>query len=561
MTRDLQKLDDDIRDGYATIADDNATGRQQGLVLFQGMFPRTPVLDFFQFVPPRPIMDRILSQMFQMQDPGGVIIHFPTFIQQYEKFWTTPPENTTYIWLGFLFAMISHTAMYCLARHEEMPGNLGPTVEVFEAFRIRTGHCLSLGDYANKPDLQKVQLLIMYFGIEYLSSNDAMLATSALLTLIIRLAMHIGLQRDPQHDPDLSPFEGEMRRRVWTFLAQMDGLISFQFGLPCNIKPGFFDTELPRNLHDHDFSEHTTELPPSRPETELTVVLYFIVKTRVMRAFEAVTAAVTRGPVTYNEIMRLDEMLEDAHASVPEPLRYRSFGQSLMDRAGVIMQRYNLELLYQKARCVLHRKYLVIARSDPRFRSSRLACLDAATSLLRHQYDIHAEIQPDGRLAKDRWFLNSLSSHDFLLATMILCLELSHLNQTEEMESGHSADGPNQKGDDGGSREEAQDDVVLPREVLLDMLRISRSIWQTAQAESTEAKRAAKILSRMLELSTGELASIETHEHRESPESMNPLPSAESIQHLTSRLGISSSCKSLSSTSQARFPLAFWLCL
>ena len=99
--------------------------------------------------------------------------------------------------------------------------------------------------------------------------------------------------QDPKHFPEMSPFKSEMRRRVWLFLAQADPLISFQFGIPRNIDPSSYDTELPRNLYDEDFDEDCVELPPSRPENDRTIVLYSIAKSRVVQAFGDIVAIVT----------------------------------------------------------------------------------------------------------------------------------------------------------------------------------------------------------------------------------------------------------------------------
>jgi hypothetical protein len=136
-----------------------------------------------------------------------------------------------------------------------------------------------------------------------------------------------------------------------------------------------------------------------------------------------------------------------------------------------------------------------ISRFNKLYAHSRSTCLDAATKTLRHQYDIHCEMQPGGRLSKERWFMNSISTHDFLLADMILCLELSYLN-AQAKSPGASAHAIEALGSDTSP-------AIVPREQLLDILRTSRSIWQTSRKESTEANRAFKILSRMLSMSAG----------------------------------------------------------
>lgn len=82
--------------------------------------------------------------------------------------------------------------------------------------------------------------------------------------------MKMGLHRDPDKLPRITPYEGEMRRRMWNFVVQIDLMVSFHLGLPCMIHGIESDTALPRNLLDLDFDENTTELPPSRPNDDYT---------------------------------------------------------------------------------------------------------------------------------------------------------------------------------------------------------------------------------------------------------------------------------------------------
>ena len=449
-------------------------------------------------LPHRPVMDRIVSRFFQGKDPAWTMFHIKSLLRHYDKFWINP-YDTTFTWLGLMFSIICHTALFCMRADEELPGNLGEPVQIFETYRALVAQCLALDDYT-KPGKYKIETLILYFNIEYRRVNDAVLGTSVLLSAIVRIAMHMGLHRDPRHYPNMSPFEGEMRRRIWKVLVGFDVLASFQFGLSSSIHPSLHDTEPPRNLLDDDFDEDTEELPPSRPEeTERTMVLYSIVRGRLLSVFGDIVAAISsRTPKTYGDIMRLDKKLQEAYGNIPPAFRYKSFDQALIDPVDLIMQRYWLELLYQKSRMVLHRKYIGIGRTVPRCLYSRLACLDAATKTLRHQYDIHCEIQPGGRFSKERWFLSSTSTHDFLLADMILCLELSCLFAQEN--SPAMSDLALKAFGEGKVTTEA----VIPKDKLFEILRISKSVWQTQRRESSEANRAFKFLTKMLFLSTAE---------------------------------------------------------
>lgn len=420
----------------------------------------------------------------------------PSFLREYDAFWRNKSQGS-HSWIGLLFCMAAYAALDCERSRDwdEVPGNLGPPRQVFETFKRYAAHCLCLGDYST-PGKWKVEALVLYFGCEYFQKTDSPLGCSIILSIMVRLAMHMGMHRDPKHYPDMTPFEGEMRRRAWMLLTEIDRLVSYQFGLPSNVHAGIADTELPRNLHDTDFDVDSTELPPSRPETERTICLHNIVKARLLRVFGDITSALnSRDGLTYGTFARLDKQLEETHKATPSILQHRSFSSSLADPVDLIMQRYWLEFSYQKSRLILHRQFLARGRMDKRFEYSRRTCLDAATQILKHQFDIHCETQPGGRLAKDRGLITSLSIHDFLLADMILCLELSFANARKKDPNA------NPHAVEHFASDTSKD--IMSREQIMEILQTSRSIWQSMRKDSAEANKGFKILTRMLNESTG----------------------------------------------------------
>jgi hypothetical protein len=382
--------------------------------------------------------------------------------------------------------MISLVALYCHLSDEPVPGNIGEPLDVLNTYTLRCCQCLALDDYT-KPGKYKVETLICYFAVEYLRLPYAQIGTSILFSTILRLAVHTGYHRDPKHNKDMSILEGETRRRVWLLLIDVDAQTSFQFGVNTLITPDSYDTLLPTNLYDEDLDENVTELPPARPLTEQTRVLPMLLKNKIESVFfEIQSTLYSNNQVSYEQIMDLERKLTSGYETIPPNMQMRDFSQSIADPIDIVMQRYSRELLYQKCRSVLHRRFISMGRRDPTYSYSRLACLDSAARTMRHQYVLHIESQPLGRLSKDRWLFTSLTTHDFLLAAMILCLELSYMLKSEKSPS---QEAPIQQG--------------FTKEQLLEILRTSRRIWEQHRRESAEANRAFQIISRMLTMATG----------------------------------------------------------
>lgn len=130
--------------------------------------------------------------------------------------------------------------------------------------------------------------------------------------------------------------------------------------------------------------------------------------------------------------MRLDAELERAKDAVPPLLRMPDISELVTDPAEQLMCRFNLDLLYLKTKTVLHRRYMLapLAQLSPLERHrgigrSRLICLECSQRTLKHHHTIYMACQPGGQLESTRFYMGSISTHDFLLAAMVICLELS----------------------------------------------------------------------------------------------------------------------------------------
>lgn len=236
------------------------------------------------------------------------------------------------------------------------------------------------------------------------------------------------------------------------------------------------DTTEPRNLNDSDLDEGTTEMPPSRPETENTTVLGDIARRRMLIALGAISDfTVTVKPSSYAEVMRHDGILREARESVPPPLKMKPLAASVTDPPQLIMARLFISHMYYKGQILLHRRFL--HTESPRqdediFAYSRNTCLDASISILDIQNILDEETCPGGQLSTMRWRISSGMNHSFLTATMVLC---SLINST------HNANLN-----------------VSREEEILTALRRTRTIWMQKSPSSQEAKKAAETISLVL---------------------------------------------------------------
>lgn len=277
-----------------------------------------------------------------------------------------------------------------------------------------------------------METLMIYSECEFLRQDDNQAKVWLMHGVALRVAMRMGYHRDPSNFKSITPFHGEMRRRAWHVINMTDTLISFAIGLPALVRRIESDVRAPRNLYETDLFPNMVELPKERPASEVTSASYYKAKSKVCAVFaEAAELSQKITPPTYATIVALEKRLEEAHNKIPEPMRVQCVDECIAVAPVLIMGRLNIELLYLKTRMVLHRSYFVAGLSHPRYAESRKICVDTALEILDYQKIISHACQPGGQLQKVWWYMSSLQTYDFLLAAMILCLEMHHLQETD----------------------------------------------------------------------------------------------------------------------------------
>ena len=310
-----------------------------------------------------------------------------------------------------------------------------------------------------------------------MDTEDDHMEVWLLLALNIRLAFRMGYHRDAKNCT-ITPFHAEMRRRVWSLLYMFDVLLSFEMGLPGMVSQNQQDSRPPSNLFDSDFGPESDPLPDSRPPSEFTPLSYIRTKFRLAKVFGKITEnsnAIVQP--TYSEVLSLDKQLLDACEAIPQVLRVRPLEASVTDPAGLLMIRFNLDLLSQKSRCLLHRRFLTEPGSGEFIDWSRGNCIDSAMKLLQRFAMIDSAC--DKKMMPRGWYISSLNVHDFLLASMIVSLELDRRSKAAS---------------DTSTSEKDEEEV----EQMRDLLESTYRIWQKPMHRSSATQKASKAVLLML---------------------------------------------------------------
>ncbi|EOO00357.1 putative fungal specific transcription factor domain-containing protein [Phaeoacremonium minimum UCRPA7] len=408
-------------------------GRSDNPDMLFGYLTAPSIQEVMECLPPRADCDHLLAAYFLSDQAHTPIIHTGQFKRVYQRFWESP-ESTNLLWISILFNVLATSTLLQAAK--TVVCNSLIRDDNIQKFTNMASRCLVAGEYLkSKP--YAVEALLLHTQGSLMQKRDPDPIICSMFGIATRLAQRMGYHRDPRHlGAGVTAFEAEMRRRTWYMAETFDLLFSFQQGMPTIVHEDECDTDGPTNLRDEDFDEDTSVLPPGRPFTEATPVLYYCYKSPKIRLLRRVIRhAMSSKQTDYEETWKLSNELQALHDRVPPSLRWVPISTtSFLDTGTLIMRRMTIEVVYWKSLCVLHRRYLTVEKDNPKYERSREICRAAAVRLLELQAEFDDETQRGRRLEGGMYLMSNLSMHDFLMAAMIVCLDLSEKLPSSETE-------------------------------------------------------------------------------------------------------------------------------
>jgi len=139
-------------------------------------------------------------------------------------------------------------------------------------YRFALEQALAKANFLAEPDLTVCQAFLLFLVI--VRRHDDTRFTWTLTGLIIRISQAMGLHRDGTNFPNITPFEIEMRRRLFWAICVLDLRSAEDQGTDLTVVDRTFDTQLPLNIDDADIGPDSKVLPKSREgHTDMTFSL------------------------------------------------------------------------------------------------------------------------------------------------------------------------------------------------------------------------------------------------------------------------------------------------
>ncbi|KAI1427515.1 hypothetical protein F5Y12DRAFT_736997 [Xylaria sp. FL1777] len=223
-------------------------------------------------LPSKEETDSLLTVYLDQFEQLHRIIHIPTFRKEYESFWD--PNHTRPA--SFTVLVLSMMSVSCCLGMQTSGKFIGVKSSAHATAEKWVKACDAwFGQQSHK------HRAMVHYQIEcllYLAKKVNTIKKKRFWTAsggLVHNAITIGLHQDPDTiAPEISPYNKEMRRRMWSTIVEFNLQTSFDLRVPTLLSQVHIETDAPRNIDDDSFDQDSTEIPNSKPRAEYTFSSY-----------------------------------------------------------------------------------------------------------------------------------------------------------------------------------------------------------------------------------------------------------------------------------------------
>jgi hypothetical protein len=342
---------------------------------------REPDLALESLLPPKEETDNLVNIYLDQFEQVHRIVHIPSFRRDYAKFWLpSEPRNAAFTALVLAIMGISS----CLAA--QLPHKFEKMVSHSHANAIRWVEAV---DEWQEQQSQKHRRLIHYqiACLIYLAKRVNTMKKKRFWKnagSMTQDAISVGLHREPSHMCDkISPFNQEMRRRIWATIQSYDLQASFDHGLPSILCSLHYDVNPPRNIDDDEFDEDTKDLPPSHPPTEYTFSSYQHISRQSLHLRLELSRVLTGPPenLDYDRVIRYTNEINQEIDSLPSWDVAASSSQDPVLKKPLLAYTL-LHIQLRQYIIPLHQPFLRLRKANSKYQYSEIIYYNAARDMV-----------------------------------------------------------------------------------------------------------------------------------------------------------------------------------
>ncbi|KAI1772142.1 fungal-specific transcription factor domain-containing protein [Hypoxylon cercidicola] len=220
---------------------------------------------------PLPSQIPFIWQVYQENvDPLVKILHVPSMNKTIRELRSNMNDISPGLEaLMFAIYYASITSM----EEEEVKVNFGADKgQLINKYRFATEQALAKANFLVTSELVVVQAFTLFLVL--VRRYDDTRFAWTLTGLAIRISQSLGIHREGTKFDDLSPFDVEMRRRLWWAICILDLRSAEDQGTELTIAERTYDTQFPLNINDADITPNMTQFPEEQEgPTDMTFCL------------------------------------------------------------------------------------------------------------------------------------------------------------------------------------------------------------------------------------------------------------------------------------------------
>ncbi len=380
-------------------------------------------------LPPLDVCEKLAVLYFDNMEHCFRVLHWPQFREQLNILFTNGEHACRF---GFVPQLVGALAVgVLLATHRECEVAVAcSTIRPAEAIHRMESFLQGLkgNERYRLPALQVKMLLLICKWLNLDPFDDLFRLNGDLL----RDALVMKMDKDPIHQKGIGLFEGELRRRNWMTLVEIDLMLSLLSKMPCMVPP--YTTSPPRNINDDEIFEDMEFLPASRPTQEWTDGLcQYVLAQSFPRRKSACSQMDSADRVITGDVLAHTRYLEKVLQDLPPPLRFNYVGDDASKTPARLMARMELDISIRRP--LMHLYSLCALTSDFQAyqREIRAGFLQSCLMIGNYQdlFDpLYSEL--DVPRPQGYWdFFYTCYRQELGQATLGLCLEIKSLGSDD----------------------------------------------------------------------------------------------------------------------------------
>ncbi|KAK8112163.1 uncharacterized protein PG998_008620 [Apiospora kogelbergensis] len=368
---------DGLQEGMSNLTKEVAS-RRSYLKQFRTLELHDPLPDLASTLPPKATCDQLLSNYWRFFEPLFRVLHRPVFEKEYDNYWTGGTKPS----MGFIFKLSMVLGLGAIFHRDLAESGRIRTLAKSWLYAVQWWLMGPLEKTARCID--GVQAYCLAILLRQASSLGG--ASSISTDSLTKLSLSLGLHLDPAGFSAYSPFERELRRRLWHTVLELTVMVSLDTTLPLFITQEDYNCGPPSNLNDTESgpdSKISLQAHPSDVPTDSSVQI-LLQKSLERRLYIVRKMNSVQKPLSYDETIELGKELKMNCRDVASFFHSVTSHPEGCDIDAYEFHRKFIDSYLRRHILFLHRPFALQAGKDPRYHLARKICLECCQIVASH---------------------------------------------------------------------------------------------------------------------------------------------------------------------------------